>query len=99
MKQFFTTTKGGFRLVALLEGLTLLILIFIGMPLKYMMDKHGVVDVVGPIHGGLFILYSVIAIYFATTKKWKLLKTAKVLLASFIPFGTFYIDHKILRKI
>jgi len=99
MNHFFTTPVGRFRLIAFLEGISLLVLVIIGMPLKYMAHKHGVVESIGPIHGFLFIVYCIMAVYFAVKQKWGIVKTGLILFASFIPFGTFIIDHKILRKL
>lgn len=83
-----------------MEGISLIILVFIGMPLKYYMDAPMLVEVIGPIHGGLFLLYVYLAFRVGLEEEWKFFaRTLIVLLASFIPFGTFYIDAKILRPL
>ena len=46
-----------FRMTALAEGSSFLILLFIAMPMKYVMGMPRVVTVVGAIHGILFLLY------------------------------------------
>ena len=57
-------------------------------------------EVLGPIHGILFILFVINTISVGTEYHWKFSKTTwKVILASFIPFGTFYIDHHILKPL
>jgi hypothetical protein len=40
MNKYFTTHIGRLRLVAFLEGISLLILVFVGMPLKYYLDSR-----------------------------------------------------------
>ena len=45
------------RRLALLEGLTLLVLIFVAVPLKYVAHWPLGVRVVGPIHGLAFLAY------------------------------------------
>ncbi len=98
MKRFLNNDIGRFRLIAFLEGISLIILVFIGVPLKYYMESPTVVEVVGPIHGVLFLIYIYMALRVGFEEEWKFFKTTWiVLLASFIPFGTFYIDSKILR--
>ena len=73
-------------------------LVFVGVPLKYFFDDPSVVKSIGPIHGALFLLFVVSALRVGVEQNWKFLDTTwKVLLASFIPFGTFYIDFKLLR--
>jgi integral membrane protein len=100
MTHFFTTAIGRLRLLAFVEGLSLLIIIFITMPLKYWFDMPGPTKVIGLIHGVLFVLFCLNALSISIAQKWSFTKTTwKVLLSSFIPFGTFYIDHKILRHI
>ena len=94
------TKTGQLRIVAFLEGISLLVLVFIGMPLKYWLSNPATVKTMGPIHGILFLLFVVSAIGVAVEQNWSFKTTTwKVLLSSFIPFGTFYIDKKILRDI
>ncbi|PHI20542.1 hypothetical protein CEQ90_07255 [Lewinellaceae bacterium SD302] len=100
MTSFLTTDIGRLRVIAFLEGLSLLILVFVSMPLKHFYGITEISTVLGPIHGILFLLFIVITIIVGSTYDWKFTKTTwKVLLASFIPFGTFYIDAKILQPL
>jgi len=97
VNKFLNSNIGRLRALAFLEGISLLILVFIGVPMKYILDLPNVVKVIGPIHGMLFIGYVLITISVAGDFSWKFFSTTlKVLVASFIPFGTFYIDRKIL---
>ncbi|MBR9921574.1 MAG: DUF3817 domain-containing protein [Bacteroidetes bacterium] len=100
MNKYLTSAIGRFRLIAFLEGISLILLVFVGMPLKYMADNPLWVEVIGPIHGGLFLLFIYFTLRTAMDQEWKFFKTTwLVLLSSFIPFGTFYVDHKILKPI
>ncbi|HKC67890.1 MAG TPA: DUF3817 domain-containing protein [Bacteroidia bacterium] len=93
------TKIGQLRIVAFLEGISLLLLVFVGMPFKYWLNSPALVKTVGPIHGILFLLYVVNTLGVAANQNWSFKTTTwKVLLASFIPFGTFYIDKTILRE-
>jgi integral membrane protein len=88
------------RLLALLEGSSLLFLVFIAVPLKYIWEIPEGSKLIGPIHGALFLLFVLSTINVAIQQKWKFTAvTWKVLIACIIPFGTFYIDHKILKEI
>ena len=87
-----------FKLVALLEGVSLLILVFIGVPLKHLLEAPLIVKIVGPIHGVLFLLYVLLAIRIGIKYRWKLLTWILVLGASLIPFGTFYVNEKMLSE-
>lgn len=87
------------KIIALLEGISFLVLLFIAMPLKYMADEPWLVKQVGMAHGVLFVLYVILVIEVKLALDWSLKKTAIALGASLIPFGTFYINDKwITRK-
>ena len=88
-----------FRLITLLEGSSYLLLLFIAVPLKYLVGDESFVKLLGMPHGVLFILYIVFAFVFQKKMKWSLIKFLIILVASVVPFGTFYIDKKYLRKI
>ena len=97
MKGLLTTNIGRLRIIGFLEGISLLVLIFIAVPVKYMGHYPGMVKTMGPIHGALFLLFIVNTISVGVAQNWQWKTTTKVLLACIIPFGTFYIDRKILR--
>ena len=86
-----------FLKVGFAEGISYLILLLIAMPLKYFMDMHTPVKIVGMLHGILFIGFCFLL--FASTLKYKwTIKIATLgFLLSFVPFGTFYLE-RILKK-
>ena len=87
-----------FKIIATLEGVSLLALLFVAMPLKYVYDMPEYVRVVGMAHGLLFIVYIVIACMLKAELKWTLNKFLIICLASVVPFGTFYIEHKYFKN-
>lgn len=87
-----------FRIVAFLEGLSYVLLLFIATPMKYFMNEPKYVKLLGMPHGLLFIAYIVLAVILGANLKWNSKIMRLVLLASIIPFGTFYIDKKILKQ-
>lgn len=99
MTKLIHTKTGRLRLVAFLEGLSLLTLVIVAVPLKYLADDGYWVSALGPVHGALFLLFILNTFSVSVEQKWPFSITAKVLAACFIPFGTFYIDHKILKTI
>lgn len=88
---------GQLRIIAFLEGLSLVILLFVAMPLKYMADMPMMVRVVGMAHGLLFIAYVIYVILAKGEFKWTIGKTLLALVLSIIPFGTFWADWKLFR--
>jgi integral membrane protein len=85
------------RLLALLEGISYLVLLGIAMPLKYYYDKPDAVEIVGMVHGILFVLYCIILLIVHIQLKWSIGKTIGAFVASLVPFGTFYADKKWFR--
>ena len=86
-----------FRLIALTEGYSYLILLFLAMPLKYWLHFDLAVKLVGWAHGVLFVAYmlSLAEVFFKTP--WSFGRAFIAGLASLIPFGTFWIERKYLR--
>lgn len=87
-----------FRIVALLEGVSYILLLFIATPLKYFMDEPKYVKLLGMPHGLLFIAYIILAVIIGSNLKWGSKTMRHVLLASIIPFGTFIIDKQYLKQ-
>ncbi|TPD66865.1 DUF3817 domain-containing protein [Flavobacterium microcysteis] len=100
MQTLLKTPIGRLRLLGYIEGLSLLVLLFIAVPLKYAAENPSLSKIMGPIHGALFLLFIINTMSVGVEQQWKFRKTTyKVMLACIIPFGTFYIDRKILSKI
>ena len=87
-----------FRLVALLEGLSFLALLFIAMPLKYLAGMPLGVKLVGWAHGMLFVLYLLLLVEVAATHRWPLVRILGAFIASLVPFGTFVLDARLRRE-
>jgi len=85
------------RFMAMLEGSSLLILVFIGLPLKYHFGVVEAVKIIGPIHGTLFLIFVVSLISYAAKGNLSWPKTLLGLLAAFIPFGSFIFKAKFLK--
>ncbi|MDF3026105.1 MAG: hypothetical protein K0S23_412 [Fluviicola sp.] len=100
MFHLFQSKIGRLRLIGFLEGISLLLLLFVAMPLKYGAHLPAFSKVMGTLHGALFLLFIFNTLSVGVEQAWKFKTTTwKVLLACIIPFGTFYIDQKILSKI
>lgn len=85
-----------FKAVGLLEGLSSILLFFVAMPMKYLMDNPSLIRPVGMAHGVLFVIFVVFALILAYREKWDWKKIAIVNICAFIPLGTFYVDKKYL---
>lgn len=88
-----------FRIVALLEGISYILLLFIATPIKYLAGDPQYVKLLGMPHGLLFVAYIALAFMFKKEFNWNLKQFLIVLVASILPFGTFYIDKVYLKKL
>lgn len=88
-----------FRIIAVLEGISYLLLFAVTMPLKYWAELGYPNKVVGYLHGALFIAYLVMALLLGISLKWGIKKMFWVVLASLLPFGTFYLDQQFLKPL
>ncbi len=89
-----------FKIIAFLEGVSLLLL-FSNM----LFVKPTNLDIykmllfpIGMAHGILFIIYIALATLLKMELNWDFKKYFIICIASFLPFGTFYIEKKYLQK-
>jgi integral membrane protein len=88
-----------FRMAALLEGWSYLILLLIAMPLKYAAGMPLAVRIAGSVHGFLFITF-IIALYrVMVARNWPFRRALRGFLYSITPFGAFVFDRSLVREI
>jgi len=88
---------GFLKFMALLEGSSLLLLLFVAVPMKRLMDMPELVSIIGPIHGVLFIVFNLILFSHLFKGNLTAVKTFVGFVASLIPFGTFVYKAKALK--
>tara|TARA_B110000967_G_scaffold21687_1_gene20138 strand:+ start:1129 stop:1401 length:273 start_codon:yes stop_codon:yes gene_type:complete len=86
-----------FRITSYLEGISYLLLLGVGVPIKYLAGNDVIVKSLGMPHGILFMAYIFLAIIIKQKMNWDTKTMIIVLIASVIPFGTFYVDKKYLQ--
>jgi integral membrane protein len=86
-----------YRVMAYVVGVALVLLVVVGMPLKYLADQPQLVATVGPLHGFLYIVYLVAAFDVGRRSNWPLNRMALVMLAGTIPFLSFYAERHVTR--
>lgn len=91
-------TFSWFRKIAIAEGISFVVLLFIAMPLKYFAGIPLAVTIVGAIHGILFIAFMILArevkMDFKKDFRWFI----KAFIASILPFGTIIMDKEWKRE-
>ena len=88
-----------FRLVALAEGVSFLVLLFVAMPLKYLLGLPLAVRIVGSVHGVLFVVFVVALLRVSIVRRWPLYRSVLAFISSIVPFGTFAFDRLLVREI
>ncbi|MES2543350.1 MAG: DUF3817 domain-containing protein [Bacteroidota bacterium] len=89
-----------FKIIAILEGISYLVL-FSNMLLIKPNDLELYKTLLYPIgmtHGVLFIGYVLLALSLKNKQNWDLKTLGIILLASLLPFATFYIERKYLKN-
>ncbi|HEX4344302.1 MAG TPA: DUF3817 domain-containing protein [Solirubrobacteraceae bacterium] len=86
-----------FRYVALAEATSFLVLLVFTV-IKITQDSPGGVQVMGPIHGVLFLAYVVLAFSVREPAGWTGRETGLVLLGAVLPFGGFVVDRWVARR-
>jgi len=87
-----------FRMISLIEGVSLLVLLFIAMPLKYKWGINEAVWYAGITHGTLFLIYLVMSLVTSHQQKWPVIKWLLIFLAGVLPFGFVLVDRKLKKE-
>ena len=87
-----------YRVMAYIVGTGLLILVVVGLPLKYGAHVDGVVKVIGPIHGFAYLVYLVFALDLWRRERWSLVRIVAMVAAGFVPGLAFYVERQMTRR-
>jgi integral membrane protein len=92
------TELGQFRVISLLEGLSFLVLLGVAMPIKYAAGDPSWVQVLGPVHGVLFVLFVLALSRAASAAGWAWPRVASAFVASVVPFGALWLELRLRRE-
>ncbi len=87
------------RIVAFLEGVSFVVLLFVAMPLKYLAGHPLPVRIVGAVHGMLFLMFVAALFRAAMDRDWSFRRSAAAFASSLVPFGTFVLDGHLRREL
>lgn len=88
-----------YRVLANIVGVLLAVLVFVGLPLKYLADRPATVAVVGFAHGLLYIVYCLTVVELAVRLRWSLRQIVPLVLAGVVPIMTFVMERKVTREL
>jgi integral membrane protein len=66
---------------------------------KYVADEPRWIELVGPPHGFLYVLYLVTVLDLGLRVRWSPLKVIGICLAGTVPFLSFYIEHRMTIQV
>lgn len=81
------------RFVSLAEAISFLMLLLVAMPVKYGLGQEVGVQIMGPVHGILFIVYGLLTLDVCGRLTWTLRRTAIVLVAAVLPVAPFFVER------
>lgn len=82
-----------YRVMAWVVGALLVVLVCIGVPLKYIWDNDIVVTWTGVPHGWLYVVLLITAYDLSRRMYWNLSWVLKIMIAGTIPFVSFVAEH------
>ena len=96
-----------YRVMATIVGVLLIVLILIGVPLKYLAaDGSGAQELgewittyLGVAHGWLYMIFLVTAFLLSRRERWELSFTAVTLVCGTIPVLSFWAEHRATKRV
>ncbi len=88
-----------YRFMAYVVGVGLLVLVLVGVPLQYAAGEPAVVEVVGPVHGFLYVVYLVTVADLARRFRLGLGQVIALVAAGFLPFLAFVVERWTTRRV
>ncbi|MFT4542933.1 MAG: integral membrane protein [Planctomycetota bacterium] len=94
----FDTCAAQLRAIAFLEGVSYLLLLLVGMPLKYLAGLPLGVRILGSGHGVLFVALCLLILEGMLRRGRSIGWGLRIGVASLVPFGTFLLDAELLAE-
>ena len=82
-----------YRVMAYVVGILLVVLVVVGMPLKYFGGSDAVVVATGVPHGWLYMVLLITAYDLGRRVRWPWLRLLLIALAGTVPFLSFVAEH------
>lgn len=96
-----------YRIMATIVGVLLVVLILVGMPLKYLLEEGSdaqqlgewITTYLGVAHGWLYMIFLVTAFLLSRKAGWDLAFTAVTLVCGTIPVLSFWAEHRATARV
>ncbi|MEP6667456.1 MAG: DUF3817 domain-containing protein [Nocardioidaceae bacterium] len=87
-----------FKVMAIVVGCGLLLLV-LGVILRYGFDHDRLSKTWSPIHGFLYIVYLIATARLGIKARWALTKIVLVMLAGVVPFLSFWVERRVVAEL
>lgn len=87
-----------YRVMAYITGFSLLVLVFVIMPIRYIGGEPKPSEFFSPFHGLMFMLYVITVFDLFTRMKWSLGRMVLIMLAGCVPFISFVAEHRVNQR-
>ncbi len=87
------STLGQLRIISLLEGTSYLVLL-VATIVKRTADNEAGVQVMGPVHGILFVVFVVMILRAFSSLGWPFSKAVMAIVLGVLPFGAFWLERR-----
>ena len=87
----------GYRVMAYVTGVLIIVICFAGLPLQFAANQPWIDQVLGTVHGYLYIVYVIIAWLLGSRLKLRPKQMIPLLLAGIIPVMTFIVERWMMR--
>ena len=96
-----------YRVMATIVGVLLVVLILVGVPLKYLTADGSdaqqlgewITSYLGVAHGWLYMIFLVTAFLLARRERWELAFTVLTLICGTIPLLSFWAEHRATARV
>jgi integral membrane protein len=85
--------------MAIITGISLLILVFVIIPIRYIGGNETPSTYFSPFHGLMYFLYVLTAFDLVSRMRWGLGRLIKIMLAGCIPFLSFVAERRATREV
>ena len=88
-----------FRVLAYVVGVLLVLLVCVGVPLRYLAGIPEVSRTVSPVHGLMFVVYLVALVDLCRQAGWGVKRLLVLALAGVVPFLSFVVERRVTREL
>ncbi|REE95121.1 DUF3817 domain-containing protein [Thermomonospora umbrina] len=86
-----------YRILAVIVGVMLLMVVFVGMPIRYIGDNPTPSGIISPVHGALYVVYLGFSFDLYRRAGWPVKQFMIMVSAGLVPFLAFFVERRIVR--